>query len=213
MRSVSGHVSPRLRRSWPSCHQSRGNCDPANRTWRPSRFTRQLAAVYAAGHRQRVCRGYGRPGAQRGPPDCRAGLWAGCLGDRMGRKRLLVAGWLVGLPVPLLIILAPSWGWVVLANVLLGVNQGLCWSTTVIMKIDLVGPKQRGLAMGLNEFAGYLAVSLSALITGYLAAVYGLRPTPFYPGIAFAVLGLVASIFLVKETRWHAQQEATRSAP
>jgi len=141
-----------------------------------------------------------------------ANLFAGRMSDRLGRKQILVAGWLFGLPVPWLIIFAPSWSWVVFANVLLGINQGLCWSTTVIMKIDLVGPKQRGLAMGLNEFAGYLAVSLSALITGYLAAVYGLRPTPFYPGIAFAVLGLVASIFLVKETRGHAQQEATRSS-
>lgn len=137
-----------------------------------------------------------------------ANLFAGRLGDRIGRKRVLVAGWLVGLPVPFLIILAPSWGWVVFANVLLGINQGLCWSTTVIMKIDLVGPKQRGLAMGLNEFAGYLAVSLSALMTGYLAATYGIRPYPFYPGILFAVLGLVFSVFFVRETRPFVQLEA-----
>src|SRR5690349_23931828 len=116
-------------------------------------------------------------------------LFAGRLSDRIGRKGVLVVGWLVGLPVPFLIIFAPSWGWVVFANVLLGINQGLCWSTTVIMKIDLVGPARRGLATGLNEFAGYVAVSLTAFLTGYLAAAYGLRPVPFYPGIAFAVLG------------------------
>src|SRR5437016_817816 len=137
-----------------------------------------------------------------------ANLFAGQLADRIGRKPLLVAGWLAALPVPLLIIWAPSWGWVVFANVLLGVNQGLCWSTTVIMKIDLVGPARRGLAMGVNEFAGYVAVSLSALVTGYLAAAYGLRPTPFYPGIAFALLGLALSVFAVRETHGHARVEA-----
>ena len=137
-----------------------------------------------------------------------ANLFAGRMSDRLGRKHILVAGWLAGLPVPFLIILAPTWSWVVFANVLLGINQGLCWSTTVIMKIDLVGPKQRGLAMGLNEFAGYLAVSFSALLTGYLAATYGLRPVPFYPGIAFAAFGLIFSLFFVKETRGHARKEA-----
>jgi MFS family permease len=141
-----------------------------------------------------------------------ANLFAGRLGDRIGRKRVLVAGWLVGLPVPIIIILAPDWGWVVFANVLLGINQGLCWSTTVIMKIDLVGPKQRGLAMGLNEFAGYLAVALSALMTGYVAATYGIRPYPFYPGIIFALLGLLFSLFFVRETRPFAQLEAQNSA-
>jgi len=113
--------------------------------------------------------------------------------------------------VPLLIIFAPSWEWIVLANLLLGVNQGLCWSTTVIMKIDLVGHKQRGLAMGLNEFAGYLALSLSALATGYLAATYGLRPVPFLPGIVFALSGLILSVFFVHETHAHAKQEAQAS--
>ena len=140
-----------------------------------------------------------------------ANLFAGRLSDRVGRKRILVVGWLFGLPVPLLIIFAPDWGWVAFANVLLGVNQGLCWSTTVIMKIDLVGPKQRGLAMGLNEFAGYVAVSLSALLTGYLAAAYGLRPAPFYPGLFFALLGLLLSLFFVRETHGHAKQEAQAS--
>ncbi|CAN5170721.1 hypothetical protein BH18ACT5_BH18ACT5_13580 [soil metagenome] len=104
---------------------------------------------------------------------------AGTLSDRYGRKPVLVAGWLMGLPVPLLLIWAPTWGWVVAANVFLGVNQGLTWSTTVIMKIDLAGPQRRGLAMGLNEAAGYLAVSGTALATGYIAARYGLRPEPF----------------------------------
>jgi len=140
-----------------------------------------------------------------------ANLFAGRFSDRLGRKQILVAGWLFGLPVPLLIIFAPSWGWIVLANLLLGVNQGLCWSTTVIMKIDLVGPKQRGLAMGLNEFAGYLALSLSALATGYLAATYGLRPAPFLPGITFALSGFILSAFFVRETHAHAKQEAQSS--
>jgi MFS family permease len=137
-----------------------------------------------------------------------ANLMAGRLSDRLGRKPILVAGWLIGVPVPFLIIGAPTWNWVVFANVLLGINQGLCWSTTVIMKIDLVGPKQRGLAMGLNESAGYLAVSLSALLAGYLAATYNLRPAPFLPGVAFALLGLLASAFLVRDTRAHARRES-----
>jgi MFS family permease len=135
-------------------------------------------------------------------------LLAGRLSDRLGRKRILVAGWLIGLPVPLLLMTAPRWEWVVLANVLLGVNQGLCWSATVIMKIDLVGPQRRGLAMGLNEFAGYGAVSLSALATGYLAATYGLRPAPFMPGLALALLGLLLSALLVDDTQAHARREA-----
>ncbi|GEL20248.1 MFS transporter [Pseudonocardia asaccharolytica] len=133
---------------------------------------------------------------------------AGTLCDRFGRKPVLVVGWLIGLPVPLLLIWAPSWGWVIAANVLLGLNQGLTWSTTVIMKIDLVGPRRRGLAMGLNEAAGYLAVAATALATGYLAARYGLRPEPFYLGIAFAALGLGLSTLAVRETRGHARLEA-----
>jgi MFS family permease len=133
---------------------------------------------------------------------------AGTLCDRYGRKPVLVAGWLIGLPVPLLLIWAPAWTWVVVANVLLGVNQGLCWSTTVIMKIDLAGPRRRGLAMGLNEAAGYLAVALTAYLTGLLAARAGLRPEPFYLGLAYAGLGLGLSVLLVRETRGHADLEA-----
>ena len=133
---------------------------------------------------------------------------AGTLSDRYGRKPVLVAGWLVGLPVPLLLIWAPSWGWVIAANVLLGINQGLTWSTTVIMKIDLVGPARRGLAMGLNEAAGYGAVAATALATGYLAADYGLRPAPFYLGLAYAALGLGVSTLFVRETHHHARLEA-----
>ncbi|HTE71561.1 MAG TPA: MFS transporter [Actinomycetes bacterium] len=135
-------------------------------------------------------------------------LLAGTLADRYSRKPVLVAGWLVGLPVPLLLIWAPTWGWVVAANVLLGINQGLCWSTTVIMKIDLAGPQRRGLAMGLNEAAGYLAVALTAYLTGLIAARAGLRPEPFYLGLAYAGLGLGLSALLVRETQGHAHLEA-----
>jgi MFS family permease len=142
-----------------------------------------------------------------------ANLGAGHLSDRIGRKGVLVAGWLVGLPIPLLLILAPSWGWVVAANVLLGINQGLCWSTTVIMKIDLVGPARRGLAMGLNEAAGYGAVALAAAGSGYLAAAEGLRPWPFVPGIAFALAGLLLSAVFVRESHGHARHEARLLAP
>jgi MFS family permease len=135
-----------------------------------------------------------------------AGTWS----DRFGRKPVLVAGWWLAIPVPLLLIWAPSWAWVVVANVLLGVSQGLTWSTTVIMKIDLVGPSRRGTAMGLNEAAGYVAVAATALATGYLADAYGLRPAPFLLGAAFAALGLGLSTLAVRETRDHAHLEATR---
>lgn len=138
---------------------------------------------------------------------------AGTLSDRVGRKPVLVAGWLVGLPVPLLLIWAPTWGWVIAANVLLGVNQGLTWSTTVIMKIDLVGPERRGLAMGLNEAAGYGSVALTALATGYIAAHHGLRPEPFYLGLAYAGLGLGLSALFVRETHSHARHEAAARTP
>jgi MFS family permease len=137
-------------------------------------------------------------------------LATGALVDRIGRKRVLVAGWFVGVPVPLLLIWAPSWGWVIAANMLLGVNQGMTWSTTVVMKIDLVGPARRGTALGFNEAAGYGAVSLTALATGAIAARYGLRPGPFFLGIAFAALGLGLSSLFVRETQGHARQEAAR---
>ena len=127
-------------------------------------------------------------------------LFAGHLAGEVSRKRLLVAGWLFGLPVPLLLIWAPSWGWIVAANLLLGVNQGLTWSMTVNMKVDLVGPRQRGLALGFNEAAGYMSVAAAAFLSGIIAAEYGLRPEPFYLGIAFAAGGLAISALLVKDT-------------
>ncbi|MFY0534402.1 MFS transporter [Nannocystis pusilla] len=133
-----------------------------------------------------------------------AGRWS----DRFGRKQILVGGWLVAVPVPFLLMWAPTWNWILFANVLLGVSQGLTWSTTVIMKIDLVGPARRGLAMGLNEFAGYFAVAGSALATGWIADHVGLRPEPFYLGAGFVALGLGLSVFAVRETREHAAQEA-----
>jgi MFS family permease len=133
---------------------------------------------------------------------------AGRLSDSLGRKQVLVGGWLVATPVPCLLMWAPSWAWVLVANALLGVSQGLTWSTTVIMKIDLAGPQKRGLAMGLNEFAGYLAVAGSALATGFIAAHYALRPEPFYLGVGFVALGLVLSVVLVRETKHHAAAES-----
>jgi MFS family permease len=133
---------------------------------------------------------------------------AGRLSDRLGRKHVLVAGWLVAAPVPFLLMTAPTWGWVLFANALLGISQGLTWSTTVIMKIDLAGPQKRGLAMGLNEFAGYFAVAASALATGFVAAHHGLRPQPFYLGVAFVAIGLVLSVALVRETKHHVAAES-----
>jgi MFS family permease len=134
--------------------------------------------------------------------------FAGRLSDRVGRKRVLVGGWLLAAPVPFILMWAGSWNGILFANVLLGASQGLTWSTTVIMKIDLVGPARRGLAMGLNEFAGYLAVALAALATGYVAARYGLRPQPFYLGVGFVAAGLLLSVLAVRETRGHADHEA-----
>ena len=136
-----------------------------------------------------------------------ANLVSGHFADLYGRKHMLVLGWLVGLPVPFMIAWGPGWGWIVAANALLGINQGFAWSMTVIMKIDLVGPKSRGLAVGLNEFAGYLAVGVTAFLTGYIAQHYGLRPQPFYLGIGYAVLGLGLSVLTVRDTRHHVTHE------
>jgi len=138
-----------------------------------------------------------------------ANLISGQLADSWGRKRVLIVGWLIGLPVPFMIIAAPNWEWVIAANVLLGLSQGFAWSMTVIMKVDLVGPKSRGLAVGLNEFAGYLAVGLTAFLTGYLASRYGLRPVPIYLGVLYAVVGTILSILVVRDTRHHVRLEAS----
>jgi MFS family permease len=142
-------------------------------------------------------------------------LFAARVSETVGRKKLLVLGWLIGLPVPFIIIFANRWLWFDVANVLLGMNQALCWSMTVIMKVDLVGPKRRGLALGLNEFAGYMAVGFTAWITGYIASVYALRPQPFYLGIGVAIAGLSLSALLAKESIHHARLEAKlhHSAP
>jgi MFS family permease len=134
---------------------------------------------------------------------------AGRLSDRVGRKGVLVAGWIIAVPVPFLLMWAPTWNWILVANAFLGISQGLAWSTTVIMKIDLVGGDRRGLAMGLNEFAGYVALAGAALMTGWIAADRGLRPDPFYPGVAFVAIGLTLSVFLVRETRGHVALEST----
>ncbi len=135
------------------------------------------------------------------------GAWA----NKIGRKNLLTIGWLIGIPVPFVLMFANSWNWIVAANVLLGINQGLTWSSTVVMKIDLVGEKQRGFAMGLNEFAGYLAVAIVAFLTGWIASNYGLRPYPFYIGIVLAFLGFFCSWLFVKDTKHHIEQETTTS--
>jgi MFS family permease len=138
--------------------------------------------------------------------------YAGALANKFGRKRLLVAGWIFAIPVPLILMFAPNWNWIIAANVLLGINQGLAWSSTVVMKIDLVGERQRGFAMGLNEFAGYLAVAVVAFFTGFIASEYGVRPYPFYLGIGLVVLGLLGSVFLIKDTKHHVAQETGSSS-
>lgn len=138
--------------------------------------------------------------------------YTGAFANRFGRKRLLVLGWILALPIPILLIYAPNWYWVIGANVLLGIHQGLCWSSTVVMKIDLVGDKDRGLAMGLNEAAGYLAVGIVAFFTGWIAAEYGIRPYPFYLGIVLTVLGLVSSLLWVKDTRSHVEADTIVSS-
>lgn len=138
--------------------------------------------------------------------------YAGALADRIGRKRLLVIGWLFALPVPFMLMYAGSWSWIIAANVLLGINQGLAWSSTVVMKIDLVGERNRGLAMGLNESAGYASVAIVAFATGWIASEYGLRPYPFYIGIALSMLGLAGSWFLVKDTIHHVNTESKDSS-
>jgi MFS family permease len=141
-----------------------------------------------------------------------ANLVSGHFADVYGRKHVLIAGWLVGLPVPFMIGWGPSWGWIIAANALLGINQGLAWSMTVVMKVDLVGPKSRGLAVGLNEFAGYLAVGVTAFLSGYIAEHYGLRPQPFYLGIGYAILGLLLSIAAIRDTRHHVRLESSEHA-
>ncbi|MGY5847220.1 MFS transporter [Salegentibacter sp. HM20] len=137
--------------------------------------------------------------------------YAGALANRFGRKNLLVLGWIFAIPIPFILIYAETWNWIIAANVLLGINQGLAWSSTVVMKIDLVGEKQRGLAMGLNEFAGYFAVAAIAFLTGWIASEYGLRPYPFYLGIVLMILGLIFSIFFIEDTRHHVAKEEGKS--
>lgn len=137
--------------------------------------------------------------------------FTGTLANRWGRKNLLILGWIFALPVPLLLICAPNWSWVILANVFLGINQGLAWSSTVVMKIDLVGPKNRGFAMGINEAAGYMAVGAVAYLSASIANAYGVRPYPFYIGIVLAIFGLLSSIFLIKDTRSFVQLEGEES--
>ncbi|MDO8992270.1 MAG: MFS transporter, partial [Daejeonella sp.] len=140
--------------------------------------------------------------------------YTGALANKYGRKTLLVAGWIIGIPIPFILMFAPDWNWIIAANVLLGINQGLTWSSTVVMKIDLVGEKQRGFAMGLNEFAGYIAVALVAFLTGWIASEYGIRPYPFYVGIGLVFFGLFGSIFFIKDTKHHvAIETATSTIP
>ena len=138
--------------------------------------------------------------------------FSGALADRLGRKNLLILGWVIALPIPFILIYAPSWSWIVFANMLLGINQGLTWSSTVVMKIDLVGEKDRGFAMGLNESAGYLAVGAVAFLTGWVASNYGLIPYPFYIGVVLAVSGLIFSVFFVHDTKHHVAIESKSSS-
>ncbi len=135
--------------------------------------------------------------------------FTGALANRFGRKNLLTVGWLFAIPVPFILMTADSWNWIIAANILLGINQGLTWSSTVVMKIDLVGEKNRGLAMGLNEFAGYVAVALVAFLTGWVAGEYGLRPYPFYIGVALSFAGLITSWLFIRDTRHHVAKEAS----
>ncbi|PKB84332.1 MAG: MFS transporter [SAR202 cluster bacterium Io17-Chloro-G9] len=138
-------------------------------------------------------------------------LFGGRLSESWGRKPVLIAGWLAAVPIPLMIIFAPNWWWIVAANVLMGVNQGLAWSMTVTSKMDLVGEKSRGLATGINEFAGYSGVAVSVLATGYLAASYGLRPVPFYFGLVVILAALGVALVFAKETVHHARHEWSRA--
>jgi len=142
-------------------------------------------------------------------------FFTGLYSNRLGRKRLLILGWIVALPVPLLLIYAPNWNWIIGANILLGINQGLTWSSTVIMKIDLVGPKNRGLAMGINESIGYVSVGLAALLTGVIAGEYGIRPYPFYLGIVFSLIGLTLSLLFVRDTKRfiEVEQHTSKATP
>jgi len=137
--------------------------------------------------------------------------FTGALANRFGRKNLLITGWIIAIPIPFILMYAPNWNWIIFANVLLGINQGLSWSSTVVMKIDLVGEKQRGFAMGLNEFAGYIAVAVVAFLTGWIAAEYGIRPYPFYIGAILVLLGLVISIFWIRDTKHHVAKESENS--
>ena len=135
--------------------------------------------------------------------------YTGALANKFGRRKLLIAGWIIAIPIPFMLMFAPAWSWIIVANVLLGINQGLTWSSTVVMKIDLVGEKQRGFAMGINESAGYIAVALVAFITGWIASEYGVRPYPFYIGIVLVIFGLSGSFFFIKDTKPHVEKETT----
>lgn len=135
------------------------------------------------------------------------GKWA----NKIGRKNIFIIGWIFALPVPFILIYAENWNWIILANIFLGVNQGLAWSMAVIMKIDLVGPNKRGLAVGINEFSGYLSIGIVAFLTGYISNTYGVRPYPFYLGIAFSILGLLLTVFFIKDTARHVVTESRKS--